>query len=140
MTTLAKEASYNIEVDSAATHDWNIGSPPDSQAYLTCKNHGIDISNQKARQICREDFKNFDVIFVMDQENYKNIHDIANHSAHMQKVSYLSSYIYSKEIENIPDPYNKSDAFFNDIYDLIYEACTNILNDMPYDLGKTIIH
>ncbi|MDB4717225.1 low molecular weight phosphotyrosine protein phosphatase, partial [Flavobacteriaceae bacterium] len=56
----------SIKVDSAGTANYHSGNAPDPRSIKTAANHGLDISNQKARQFVYSDFKNFDHIFVMD--------------------------------------------------------------------------
>ena len=64
-------------VDSAGTGDWHTGQCSDHRSILAAKNRGVDISMQKARQIRKSDFKDFDHIFVMDSSNFKDVTKLA---------------------------------------------------------------
>src|SRR6185436_7897223 len=65
-----------IEIDSAGTHDYHIGAPPDPRAQQAAARRGIDLSSLRGRKAAREDFSRFDYILVMDRENYDNLLEI----------------------------------------------------------------
>ena len=70
------ESKLNSEyfiVDSAGTAAYHVGKNPDPRSVKIAEEHNIDIQNQKARQFCKEDFDNFDFIYVMDHENFTNV-------------------------------------------------------------------
>jgi len=67
----------NHIVDSAGTANYHVGTAPDKRSVVTAKKFGVDISQQKCRQISKSDFENFDYIYVMDVSNYKNVLAIA---------------------------------------------------------------
>ncbi len=62
-----------IEVDSAGTHAYHVGNPPDNRAQQTALDRGFDLSGQRARQATSEDFLRFDYILAMDRDNYANL-------------------------------------------------------------------
>ena len=112
MKTLIHDAGLEMEIDSAGTHNYNVGSPPDSRAFITCQNFDVDISAQRARQITQEDLSHFDYIFTMDNYNLQNLLELAKHEKIRKKIIPLKNYIYSEEIEQIPDPYNEEEEYF----------------------------
>src|SRR3569832_179881 len=46
----------HVEVDSAGTHAYHIGSAPDPRAQLAIRQRGIDISQLRGRKVADEDF------------------------------------------------------------------------------------
>ena len=78
-----------IEVDSAGTAGYHIGSQPDKRMIATAFEHGIDISNLSARQFQADDFDLFDVIFAMDSSNYRDIISLAKDDNDKQKVKMM---------------------------------------------------
>ena len=58
-----------IQVDSAGTHDHHVGRPPDERAQAHALRRGFDLSDQRARQLTRRDFADFDLVLVMDEAN-----------------------------------------------------------------------
>lgn len=111
-----------IEVDSAGTAGYHIGSQPDKRMIATAFEHGIDISNLSARQFQADDFDLFDVIFAMDSSNYRNIISLAKDDNDKQKVKMML------ENSNVPDPYYGGDKEFEHVYKLLHEACQNFLD------------
>ena len=74
----AKSHNIDIDVDSAGTGSWHVGSFPDKRSISTAFNHNIDISNQKARKLNTRDFNTFDRIYVMDTNNLRDILRLAS--------------------------------------------------------------
>ena len=66
-----------IEVDSAGTHDYHVGSPPDRRAVEAARRRGIDLSALRARQVKAMDFEQFDLILAMDEDNLQELRRIA---------------------------------------------------------------
>ena len=85
---ILRHINPDIMVDSAGTSNYHIGSPPDRRMIETAQSYGIDISNLAARQFTTEDFNNFDKIFIMDDENYKNIVALAENESHIENTLY----------------------------------------------------
>ena len=113
-----------VEVDSAGTSGYHIGSQPDKRMISTAFEHGIDISNLSARQFHSDDFDSFDVIFAMDSSNYQNIISLAKDDNDKQKVKMML------ENGNIPDPYYGGDEGFEHVYQLLHKACQKFLNNL----------
>ena len=55
-----------IAVDSAGTHGYHVGEPPDERAQRHAARRGYDLSAQRARELRRDDFARFDLVLVMD--------------------------------------------------------------------------
>ena len=64
-----KEKNLDLIIDSAGTGHWHIGEKPCENSIKVAKLNGVDISNQKARQVKKEDFKKFDLIVGLDDSN-----------------------------------------------------------------------
>ena len=73
MRDLINSRNLNAMVDSAGTIDFHKGEAPDLRAIKKAKQHGIDISDLRARPFVAEDFEIFDKIYVMDKNNYDDI-------------------------------------------------------------------
>ncbi|WP_339653613.1 low molecular weight protein-tyrosine-phosphatase [uncultured Maribacter sp.] len=112
-------------VDSAGTAGYHIGNPPDHRSIKIAQDYGIDISNQNCRKFAISDFDTFDLIYVMDKSNYKDILSLARNNLDAQKVKLLLSEINLKN-EEVPDPYHDSDDGFKKVYIMIDKACTVI--------------
>lgn len=118
-----KKFQYNI--DSAGFESYHINESPDPRALKLAKEHGIDISQKKCRLFTVEDFDNFDIIYVMDASNYRDVQYFSRTEKDMDKVKYLLSEIDGRE-RSVPDPYYGTESGFENTYDLIEEACIKI--------------
>lgn len=114
------------QVDSAGTGFWHIGEPPDHRSMKVARNHGIDISGQRARQFSTEDFDNFDLLLAMDESNKKDMLRLAQNDAHAEKVKLILDYDAAFfGTKDVPDPYY--DGKFEYTFDLLATACEKLL-------------
>lgn len=119
----------NVFVDSAGTGAYHIGKLPDFRSISVAKKHGINITNQSARQFQIEDFDKFDVIFAMDKSNYQNILNLARNEEDKAKVKLILNEI-SNEDNSVPDPYYGGDSGFDNVYEMLDEACLIIASKL----------
>lgn len=115
-----------FSVDSAGTAAYHIGELPDQRSIAIAKKHGIDISNQRARKFDVKDFIEFDVIYAMDKENYQNICSLAKKDAEIHKVKMILNEVNPSQNISVPDPYYGGVKGFQNIYQLLDEACEKI--------------
>jgi protein-tyrosine phosphatase len=110
-------------VDSAGIGDWHTGQCPDHRSILAAKNRGVDISMQKARQIRKSDFKDFDHIFVMDSSNFKDVTKLAPTPQDKAKVMLMMDEIFPGQKVDVPDPYYGDAKDFDKVFDMLDEVC-----------------
>ena len=113
-------------VDSAGTAAYHIGELPDQRSIAVAKKYGIDISNQRARKFDVKDFIEFDIIYAMDKENYQNICSLAKNKTELQKVKMILDEVKPSQNLSVPDPYYGGDDGFQNVYQLLDEACEKI--------------
>jgi len=125
-----KVKSHKLDwtVDSAGTGSWHIGASPDPRSIAVAKNHGIDIEQQRGRQLSKRDFENFDLIFAMDSENFQNIMRLAPSEEDKQKVSLIMNQLESKSNQSVPDPYWDDDGF-EKVFKMLEKACEKIVDN-----------
>lgn len=116
----------NYIVDSAGTANYHVGSAPDKRSIAVAKKFGVDISQQKCRQITTSDFETFDYIYVMDTSNYKNVMAIAQNEEAKQKVKVILNEIHPNKNLEVPDPYYGEMDGFEHVYKLLDEVCEAI--------------
>jgi protein-tyrosine phosphatase len=112
-----------FSVDSAGTAAYHIGELPDQRSIAVAKKYGIDISNQRARKFDIKDFIEFDVIYAMDKENYQNICSLAKKDVDLRKVKMILNEINPSLNLSVPDPYYGVEKGFENIYQMLDEAC-----------------
>ncbi len=117
---LNSKLNANFEVASAGTAAYHVGNPPDKRSIAVAQQFGIDISQQRARQFKKDDFNSFDLIFVMDQNNYNDVVELAT-PAQRRKVHLL------RENNEIPDPYYGDASAFQAVFHLIDTACETLV-------------
>ena len=120
---LAEEKGLRWEVDSAGTGGWHVGDPPDKRSVAVARRQGIDISTLRGRQFHTADFSEFDRIYVMDLNNYRDVLLKARTDAEKAKVQLLLD-----DQQPVPDPWY-DDALFEPVYNMIYKACEKIINN-----------
>lgn len=119
--------SDHISIDSAGTHSYHIGAPPDSRAQAEAKRRGIDISGLRGRQARSGDFEQFDYILAMDRENHQNLMAICPVSDE-EKLHMFLDFAPNLDRQDVPDPYY--DGSFDGVYDMIEEAAKGLLADV----------
>ncbi|PPD20622.1 MAG: phosphotyrosine protein phosphatase [Methylobacter sp.] len=115
------EAEHLFALDSAGTHAYHIGEPPDSRAQKAAAERGIELSHLKARKVSAEDFENFDYLLVMDDENYASLL-AACPEPHKPKIQYFLSYAPHLNTREVPDPYYGGKYGFERVLDLVEAA------------------
>ena len=118
----SKVDSSEVFVDSAGTGAYHIGEKPDVRSIEVAEDHGIDISNQRARKFVVEDFEEFDHIFAMDQANFDTIMSLLPSDDYRVKVKLILSVIDNVSNE-VPDPYYGGHSGFRHVFDLLDHVC-----------------
>ena len=113
-------------VDSAGTANYHVGISPDKRSIAIARKYGLDISNLKGRQFNVSDFDAFELIYVMDESNFKNVIKLARNDEDKAKVKYILNEVYPNQNHEVPDPYYGGDEGFNNIYKMLDEACSII--------------
>lgn len=130
-TKLAEQEGVlkHIEIDSAGTHAYHVGEPPDSRAQHSAKGRGIDISDLKARKAVAEDFHRFDYVIAMDEDNYRRLEAICPPGLEY-KLQLLMSYAPHLEHREVPDPYYGGAKGFEHVLDMVEEAANGLLQEI----------
>jgi protein-tyrosine phosphatase len=118
-----------VEADSAGTHNYHAGHPPDERAQRVARAHGIDMSAQRARALQAEDFDRFDRILVMDLQNQKAALALAPPSRR-HRVRLLLDYAPQLALREVPDPYYGELADFERVFELSEHAARGLLQSL----------
>lgn len=120
----------HIVCDSAGTAGYHIGNPPDERMAVAAANLlGIKLRGQ-ARQFKKSDFKTFNLILAMDQENYQNILALDPAGQYRDKVRLMCDFCCSYITKEVPDPYYGGPEQFNHVIELLLDACNGLLEDV----------
>jgi len=113
-------------IDSAGTGAYHIGNKPDMRSITVAKENGIDISNLRARQFVKQDFSEFDLIYAMDESNFRHIIKMARNDEDIAKVKLILNEITPNQNKSVPDPYYGGDKGFESVFQMLDEACDKI--------------
>ncbi len=116
-----------IQCDSAGTSSYHIGSAPDLRMNVAAKLRGIELVGH-ARQFTKADFEEFDLILAMDRENHENICALDRSGQYRHKVRLMCDFCTRHTLKEVPDPYYGGDEGFNQVIDLLFDACDGLLN------------
>ncbi|MCL4469728.1 MAG: low molecular weight protein-tyrosine-phosphatase [Sulfuricella sp.] len=123
---VAAGLSDMIVIDSAGTHDYHIGKPPDSRAQQAALKRGYDLSGLRGRQVAPMDFQEFDYILAMDADNLsylrKNCPQQQQH-----KLNLLMEFSGNFSQLKVPDPYYGGAQGFENVLDMVEDAATGLL-------------
>ncbi|WP_299157433.1 low molecular weight protein-tyrosine-phosphatase [uncultured Tenacibaculum sp.] len=126
----SKLSSQSFFVDSAGTAGYHVGELPDKRSIEVANKYGINITDQRSRKFNKSDFKEFDFIFAMDENNYDDIVSMSDNYEETQKVKMILNELYPKENRSVPDPYYGGDQGFENVYRMLDEACNIIASKL----------
>ena len=126
----AKTNHLDVVVDSAGTAAYHVGEKPDIRSIEIANKYGIDLTSQRARQFSVNDFDEFDKIYAMDSSNYANIISLARDEKDRNKVDVILNESNSKSFQSVPDPYYSGDNGFQNVYEMLEEACDIITQNL----------
>lgn len=115
-----------VHVDSAGTHNYHPGSPPDDRSQEHAAKRGYQLADLRARQITAADFDLHDLILVMDWDNLALVQDICPSGA-QKKVRRLAEFCLTSDSPVIPDPYYGGADGFDQVLDLVEDAAEGLL-------------
>jgi protein-tyrosine phosphatase len=115
-----------VQVDSAGTHNYHPGSPPDDRSQEHAAKRGYDLSGLRARQIQDVDFEVHDLILAMDWDNLALIADECP-PLHQRKVRRLTEFCLTHDSPVVPDPYHGGEKGFEHVLDLVEDACQGLI-------------
>jgi protein-tyrosine phosphatase len=123
----ADAKGVRILCDSAGTSSYHIGSSPDKRMSVAAATKlGIQLCGQ-ARQFQKSDFQDFDLILAMDRENHQDILSLDQTGQYYQKVRLMCDFCSRHTLKEVPDPYYGGLEGFNQVIDLLVDACEGLL-------------
>ena len=115
-----------VEPDSAGTHGWHVGNPPDERSITAADQRGIDIGWIRSRKLHVRDFTEFDYLLAMDQDNLEDM-EIAAPADGSAQVQLFLEFAPHLETLDVPDPYYGGSAGFEYVLDLVDAASTGLI-------------
>lgn len=117
----------HFEFDSAGTHGYHIGHPPDARARQAAERRGYDLSSLRARQVSEFDFARFDHILAMDRDNLELLRQ-ACPEEHRDKLRLFLEFAVNTPHDEVPDPYYGGPEGFERVLDMVEDAAHGLLD------------
>jgi protein-tyrosine phosphatase len=124
-----KNLTARFSIDSAGTHAYHTGKPPDDRAQQAALKRGVELQHLRARKIHSFDFEFFDYILVMDDDNYGIVMEQCPRE-YREKVKYLLDYAPHLGIREVPDPYYGEKFGFERVLDMVEDASLGFLAEL----------
>ena len=116
-------------IDSAGTHAYHVGNPPDQRSQVAALKRGFDLSAQRARKVKASDFAEFDYVLAMDQPNLDDLRAIC--PDHLQdRIKLFLDFAAQATVREVPDPYYGSGDGFETVLDLVEAASEGLLAEI----------
>ena len=115
-----------VLIESAGTHAYHVGKPPDLRAQETAQRRGLDLSDLRARAATRRDLERFDYVLVMDQENLQDLMAVAPPGM-APKIRLLMEFAPDLRAREVPDPYYGGPSGFERVFDMVEAAAAGLL-------------
>lgn len=122
-----------VEIESAGTHAYHVGNPPDRRAQSTATTRGIDMSDLRARQVGEADFERYDYIIAMDQENYISLSQQCP-DEYVNRIYMMMDFAPEMRTREVPDPYYGGAQGFERVFDLVDAASRGLLMEIQQRL------
>ncbi len=119
-----------IYVDSAGTHSYHAGAPPDPRSQATALRRDIDLRGLRARKVTVADFVEFDYVLAMDRDNLEHLKVLCQDLELRGRIQLLMDYAPHLPEREVPDPYYGGPSGFERVMDLIEEASEGLLLDI----------
>jgi len=128
---LVQERAPHLQVviDSAGTHDYHVGEPPDRRAIAAAARRGVDLTGLRARMVQESDFEAFDLVVAMDRLNREVLLDRSPEELR-ERVRLMLEFAPAADDEDVPDPYYGGPVGFERVLDLVEEASNGLLDEL----------
>ena len=127
------DRKLDFTVDSAGTDNYHVGDTPDNRAIAAARSFGVDISKLRGRQFTSHDFEDFDIIYAMDNSNFKNILKLAKKKSDINKVK-----LFLQDGSDVPDPWFGEPEGFYPVYYLLEVAADKIIDELILQPRKVL--
>lgn len=124
-----------VEIDSAGTHAYHVGQPPDPRAQRAALRRGIDLGPLRARRIAATDFSDFDLVIAMDPLNVAVMQEVCPPELH-SRIRLLMEFAPAIDRDDVPDPYYGGTNGFEYVLDLAEEASAGLIAYLKTELAS----
>jgi len=124
-----------VLIDSAGTHNYHVGEPPDPRAQKVAGRRGYDLSALRGRQVDPKDFQGFDLVLAMDGVNLRALQRLCP-PEHTPKLKLFMEFHSDSAVREVPDPYYGEKDGFERVLDMLEDASQGLLRFLHQQLGR----
>ncbi len=124
-----RRAGVSMVIDSAGTGHWHAGQEPDDRAIAVAAKNGVDIAHLRARQVTTNDFRDFDHIVALDNQNMADLKAVAPKDGRAE-MSLLLDHVEDRAGQDVADPYYGDDGAFDVTWGEVTEAARNLISKL----------
>lgn len=129
---IRKLVPESVEVASCGYYPAS-GRPSPEAACNAAKDYGVNLRNHQSREICEEDVKSSDVVFVFDEENRRTLRE---RFPSARRRIHLLGVMNARGPMHIQDPYGGAVEDFRSCYQIIRNALEFLPIEAP---GRSIV-
>jgi protein-tyrosine phosphatase len=123
-----------IAMDSAATHDSQIGQPPDPRAISAARRRGYTFGGHLARQVQARDFIRFNWILAMDRHNLAALR-LLQPETYDGRLALFLDFAPQLTVREVPDPYLGTPEDFERVLDMAERGAAALLDAVRAELA-----
>lgn len=128
-----RHLSDRVEIDSAGTHGYHVGEPPDPRTQRAAMMRGYDLSQMRARKVAPQDLDYFDLILAMDKTNLDNLRRLANPEL-QDRIKLFMDFSEQFDDDEVPDPYYGLGYGFDVVIDMVEDAAKGLVEHLRSEL------
>ena len=128
-----RAAGWPIEVDSAGTAGYHIGTLPDARMRSHASRRGYPLNSRARKFNPAVDFDKFDMIIAMDKENLRDLRSMDTGKQYREKLSLMTDYCQKITADEVPDPYYEGPEGFEHVLDILEDACRGLLKKIEHE-------
>jgi protein-tyrosine phosphatase len=128
-----RAAGWPIEVDSAGTAGYHIGTLPDARMRSHASKRGYPLNSRARKFNPAVDFDKFDMIIAMDKENLRDLQSMDTGKQYREKLSLMTDYCQKITADEVPDPYYEGPEGFEHVLDILEDACGGLLKKIEHE-------
>lgn len=122
--------SPDFEIDSAGIGAWHVGKPADRRMQQHARKRGYDLTSIARKFDPSVDFDHFDMIIAMDDENVRDLKQLARNEQDQLKISKMTDFSKLYNYKIVPDPYYGGEEGFELVLDLLEDASEGLLEKL----------
>lgn len=118
-----------FEFDSAGTHGYHVGEPPDPRSIAAARRRGYNLASLRARRVTEFDFIRFDRVLAMGPDHLETLQR-ACPPQHRNKLGLLLDFSERFDLTEVPDPYYGGAEGFEHVLDLVEDAAKQLIRQL----------